>query len=361
MIIKISDKQLWAIAKEVSQEYIKKYFDTNREYIYGDEIIEFAPHKQVNLFILFQIFSDWNTIVNTLRHPYFDFEHSEVQESVKALKNVLSRHIRINRSHMLKMTEKAVINNMRLILDPINTYVNFFFPNKNSITLEALDKYSPYFEDFGFMLHSIITFMKKNNIEKITKDEYVVNANKIIKLYEKKTGNSIKVYQAERFKDLTGKDLGDLLSGSPSVTVNKVGTDSTQELLLRKLLGTNISDNVEEIPGEDKKITNPLLSAIHYVKKGKIGEQFSSGEGVNDAFKGLRVEQIPLHKQFNFTQNLFKGDNLLFKKTLDEINKLNSYEEALTYLRENIFKETRPDPEDAVLTEFLDLLKQHFN
>ncbi len=360
MIIKISDKQLWAIAKEVSQDYIKKYFDKNREYIYGDEIIEFAPHKQVNLFILFQIFSDWNAVVNSLRHPYFDFEHPEVQESVKSLKNVLSRHIRINRSHMLKMTEKAVINNMRLILDPINTYVNFFFPNKSTITLEALDKYSPYFEDFGFMLHSIITFMKKNNIEKITKDEYIINANKIIKLYEKKTGNSIRVYQSERFKDLTGKELGDLLKSSPSVTVNKVGTDSTQELLLKKLLGTNISEDIDEIPGSDKKITNPLLSAIHYVKKGNVGEQFTPQEGINDAYKKINVEQIPLHKQFNFTQNLFKGDNMLFKKTLDEINKLETYDEALKYLRENIFKETQPDPNDSVLTEFLALLQKHF-
>lgn len=207
------------ISRQVATMMSNYTFPAGR--IGGKQIINFSSHKQVNLFILFQIYQDWSGQINNMVHPYFDFGNVEVKGALKNFQNVLSRHISVNKEDFKPLLEKAVYNTLRLIVDPVSSLQKFYFKSADHVTLALFQKHASYFSDFDFAIQSIAKFYEKNRVSAVEKDDFFQKFDKIIGIFEKKEEVEIRSYQEKLFFQAFGEKLELYLPVEPKVNLDQ--------------------------------------------------------------------------------------------------------------------------------------------
>ena len=209
--IVLSEQTLNGLIRDIEASLLNRHIFRGGA-ITGQEILKFAPHKQINNFILFQIYQDWNAHVQNFRHPYFDFDHPEVTEALTRFLNILSRHIRISEADFRPMLEKAIYNTLKLILYPKEVFNKFFFLNNDRIPIDLFRKHAPYFSDYDFIIQSILKFYAKNQIQVVEKQVFFEKMDRVINIFESREDNSIEKYRGYLFNKATGKDLASLMA-----------------------------------------------------------------------------------------------------------------------------------------------------
>ncbi|MDX2250032.1 MAG: hypothetical protein SF052_24830 [Bacteroidia bacterium] len=208
--ITLPEEKLNELAQQISERMLSNHF-FEKGVIRGEELKGFSDHSQINKFLLFQVFQVWDMQIAKLKHPYFDFDQADIQESLKALKNSLSQHIRISEEDFKPMLKRAVYNNLRLILDPKEAITSFFFHQGEKISFEVYQRYSQFFSDLGFVISSILKYYQKNNIDTVEKDVYFLKMEKVIEVYDKKSEKDFDAYRADLFESLSGVKLSSIL------------------------------------------------------------------------------------------------------------------------------------------------------
>ncbi|MCB9234579.1 MAG: hypothetical protein H6581_23185 [Bacteroidia bacterium] len=209
--ILIQDHKANTLINQQLKELLSSYYFPGGT-IEGKRIISFSQHKQINLFILFQIYQDWSGQVNEMVHPYFDFSHEEVKNALKNFQNVLSRHILVKKEDFAPLVEKAVYNTLRLITDPVDTLNKFFFKSSERIPLALFQKHASYFSDFDFAIQSISKYYEKNEINVVEKEDFFLKFEKVIGIFEKKEDSEIRDYQEKLFEKAFGESLESYLA-----------------------------------------------------------------------------------------------------------------------------------------------------
>jgi hypothetical protein len=450
----ISDDRVKAIIQEQVPLLVEKKF-THKNYITGDEILQFSGNAQLNKFILFQIYQEWNAYTSKISHPYFDFSHPEVKDALKNFQNILSRHIKIDKFDFRLLVEKAYFNKLKLIFNPAEALVNFFYLSRDKVTVQLFEKYANYFSDFDFILSGVLTYYKKNNAEHIDKNGFIEKMLKITVLYENKTGCSIDDYRNQLFKDLVGWDIS-LLNASSKTDftfhlpqekeelciapetvqafhpTNKNLDNYASQLTSSSALRMQSANAYQEeknnnpitLPQEQATISPELHSYANAVNKvhpnsypsfpeeikdqniaskttekttltdpvtpkptfqetavassSPINETVSSSsppKTIAEQFRApqvktihhlvgkdqnIKLEQIPIHKQFQFIQKIFSGNAAKFKEAIEKVNSFSSYQEAEEYLNTRILNKPDVSRTDSVTTEFIQIVKRKF-
>lgn len=207
----LPEEKLNELAQSVSEKLLSNHF-FDQNVIRGEELKNFSDHNQINKFLIFQVYQVWDIQVNKLKHPYFDFESDDVQETLQILKNNLSRHIRITKDDFLPVLKRAVYNNLKLLVAPQQTFENFFFIQADKLPLEVYKRYTQFFSDLGFVVNSILKYYEKNQIETVEKDVFFLKMEKVIEIYNKKSDKGFDDYREDLFQDLTGTKMSDLES-----------------------------------------------------------------------------------------------------------------------------------------------------
>ncbi|MEZ4772466.1 MAG: hypothetical protein R3D00_04725 [Bacteroidia bacterium] len=208
--ITLPEEKLNELAQQISERMLSNHF-FEKGVIRGEELKGFSDHSQINKFLLFQVFQVWDMQIAKLKHPYFDFDQADIQDSLKGLKNKLSQHIRISEEDFKPMLKRAVYNNLRLILDPREALTNFFFNQGDKIPLELYLRYSQFFSDLGFIVSSLLKYYQKNNIDTVEKDVYFLKMEKVIEVYDKKSEKDFDAYRSELFESLSGLKLSSIV------------------------------------------------------------------------------------------------------------------------------------------------------
>lgn len=192
---------------QLAARYVKQVLETralHAEPFDGEALKSVAPHPQINKFLLFQVYQALQAQEARLRHPFFDFADPAVQETTAKLFSLLSRHIRISSADLKGLMEQAAFNHIRLALDPVSTLSTFFFGGESSLSAEKMERLSPFFEDFGFLVRSILAFTKKQPDQSISTDTFRQTAEKVLNLYAEKTGEPVSAYQEKILRQITG-------------------------------------------------------------------------------------------------------------------------------------------------------------
>ncbi|MEM0999290.1 MAG: hypothetical protein AAGN35_19695 [Bacteroidota bacterium] len=213
----LSDNKQNQLVDEITDALLQRHSFAGG-YIGGKEVAGFCPHQQVNNFIMFRIYQDWNAHMQGFVHPYFDFGQAEVREAMRRFQNTVSRHIRISEKDMRKLVRQAVYNCLRLVLNPQETIVNFFFSNAQVIPAEIYRRHAPYFSDFDFAIQAIMRYLENNDLRKIERTLFLEKFNRVIALFEEKEAKRIGEYQRFLFRRLTGKEMDDIVGGAPRPT-----------------------------------------------------------------------------------------------------------------------------------------------
>ena len=410
------DDKLKRLIAETSQSFLELNFPP-RPAIEGQEILHFSGNPQVNRFLLFQIYQEWNLYISKIKHPFFDFHHTEVREALQAFQNILSQHIRVERSDFKPLLDKAIYNTFRLILQPLDLLSGFFFLNKTSVPLPQFERYAPYFVDFDFVVGSLLAYYQKNLVHEIDRSDFIDKAERLALLYEKRTEQTLDEYRGILFHKLTGQELREFLdttarpsvvSGSaafstdelndylgpaqrkpasvePAPTLKDVHKTSDiqplneAEALANKLYSQEspISQNKTShppaglptpLPKPDPSTTsNPSPSSNPTTIPARLADQFQGqGNTLNNRFNKqgtvstLSIESIPMHKQFQYVQKVFAGNRKLFKDTIDALNNLPKEEEAVHYLQTRILNMPEVNHDEPVVLEFVELVRSRY-
>lgn len=96
---------------------------SNRQYITGQDIIQLTPSPQVNFFIIKRLFELWQEELGKLKSsPFFDYRDIAVHEALTQFMNVLSRRIKVERSHLEGMLRDAVAEAVHVACDPVRFF-----------------------------------------------------------------------------------------------------------------------------------------------------------------------------------------------------------------------------------------------
>ncbi|MGB3616965.1 MAG: hypothetical protein WBA12_02510, partial [Catalinimonas sp.] len=147
MEIKLDQQALATYASKFTAQMAQPAF-LHRDFLNGDQILEFCSVRQVNLFLLKGLFDRWQEEATRMRSPYFDYEHEEVQQSMGEFMNTLSRHIAVRQRDFEPLLERAVIDTLRLAMTPL-TYFHELIDVRNerfvhADTLKELSRYLIY-------------------------------------------------------------------------------------------------------------------------------------------------------------------------------------------------------------------------
>lgn len=183
----------------------------NQPVVGGEELKHFSEHQQINKFLLFQVYQIWNMQLGKLRHPFFDFSHPEVQEALNVLKNVLSLHITIKEEDFKPMLKRAIYNNIKLLLDPKSALENFFFAEKDTLTLDTFERYGSFFSDMEFIVNSISRYHQNHNLKNVEKEVFFNKMDKVVRLFDEKRNISFEDYRKGLLQKLTLRRVEDIL------------------------------------------------------------------------------------------------------------------------------------------------------
>lgn len=359
----LSESQFNLYAVDLHNQLYHSWFRT-REAINGTEILKYSAHAQINRFVLFQLYQDWQNVSSKLQHPYFDFKAAPVVEALEHLQNVLSQHIHIKKADFKSLSERAVYNTLRLLTNPEETLVNFFFQSHSNQPITLFERYAPYFVDYGFLIQAVLSYAKREKLANIDRETFLRISERAVQLFEQQQNASFDDYRKRIFLQLTGVDL-DMVANKQAAS--KAGLEAKEEPITletgtkKKAKETPIKvtvipdEEVDELP-----LARPATIATAHPEQERLADAFTPQVTVAKGLLTLNIDQIPLHKQFQFTQKIFGGNSNLFKDTLESVNAMNKPEQLEHYLKTRLLNMPEVRKDDKVTQEFLQLLASRF-
>ncbi len=308
----------------------------------GKDILALNEVKQVNLFILKEIFFSWKAQNIQMRSPYFDFENKEVSEALNEFMNLLSRNIKVPFELMHELYSHAIRDTILFYLVPDYFLVHFINELEDEmLNRETLKQYKTYLDLNRKMYEN---FLAKIDAEKID----LSNRAKLGELI-----HSIS-FDAEE------KEIFDYFSSKKNLDI---------ELFLK----------IEEEEDEQKPKPDSIKEGKSYQFDNEqiVNEKYKSESGIlNDKLKGEKSsslldnmqkqkinsisKSISLNQRFVFIKELFGGNLDNYDKALNTLDSFNSWEEANQFIEEELAPEYNWDISKDSVAEFNEIIERKY-
>ena len=127
--------------------YIKKLQDNlEKKVLRGNDIIKLTSSKQLNLFILKNIYDAWNKNFEKNKIIYFNYENKEILSAVTSLKNILSNHIEVDIENLKDLIKKSIIELIEYMFNP-KSFINNDIIKEIKLSGEIMNRRSKFFID----------------------------------------------------------------------------------------------------------------------------------------------------------------------------------------------------------------------
>lgn len=362
-------------AEVVCEEYFK-----SKENINGSEIINLTEVKQLNLFILKELFEKWQKEVTNLKSPYFNYSEPEVQKALDDFMNILSRHISIGREHFKGVLENAVKRTISLFSDPKSYFVEEMrnLP-EFKLTEDWLTKNGKFFKDYNWVLRDLLT--KLNGVSFIYSNEAIDFLNQFF------DGNKMEDHSTE-LSDISkiagvnkvmtnGNPLQSFFDSIEEYKLSKPQMVSREEVVqspeveivhhkdapITEMRLTQVQEKMETV-----KMENPVTKTIEKETPVTLHESMqltSENSSLSDFHQKRKIDcikgNISLNQKFLFINNLFGSDSNIFNGAVEELENCNSFSEAKEQMIKKYLPKYKWDLNSPEAEEFFDILKRRFN
>ena len=328
---------------ELARIFIKE-IDPTKDFFSGRDILNLNHVKQVNFFILKDIFFGWQAQAEKIKNPYFDFENAEVKLKLKDLMNSLSHHIKIQRKGLEKLYSSAINDTILFYLVP-DFYLHRLIQDldENFLKLDTFKQLSTYID------------LNKNMYEQF-----------LSKLEEDKTRLENKkalfdvisalVYEAEE------KDIFDYFSSKKTLDVEQFLKieDSKEELKdstkLNLSEGKRFEFDNEKLVHEKFKKDEPTLN-----DKMKDANSTSLVDKMQKQKIGSISKSISLNQRFVFIKELFEGNLDNYETALNSLDALTNWQDANQFIEEKLAQKHNWDISKDSVAEFTRIVERRFN
>jgi len=330
-------------SEQLSKKVVGQAFD-GQATITGKEILELTSIRQVNLFVIKNLFSEWQSESAKIKSPYFDYENAEVKKALKVFMNVVSRNISVDQIHLMPLLRSAIKESILLIFSPYHFYTHQISDDE-VLTLKQLKSYSKYVKINENIFKSLIEHLSQHGIETIDRetlgrslshvfenteaspedvDQYLTRFSQMLPLDETVIYGQV----AEHFESKTPPQ-----SETPSEPeVSEPEETSEEQTPINEQFDTPMKVLNDELANEAK----PTLADIHKNQK------------IHDIEKHLSINQ-----RFMFIRALFDGDEEQFRSTIQNLERFDDKNSAFQYLSNEY---PNWDNESEEVEEFMEIV-----
>ncbi|TAE76246.1 MAG: hypothetical protein EAZ85_00540 [Bacteroidetes bacterium] len=331
--------------QQYSQAFAKRtteYYFIDHTHITGKEILNFCDIIQVNLFIIKELYFEWEKEINRLKSPYFDYENIEVKKNITNLLNSLSNHILIKKEVFFDLVVRATAESLKLLIYPEQYFADFLTKlNKENIKKEDLLPFSKYWSFYKLKFQKLLLEMEDKSFSSfdlnwIWKDLMT----KKIEEIENEIGIFDSIYTTNWQKIIPQKEKNNVLETesflykSENINLPKVNFGGDEILDIPNSLNVQFADNTE------------LKSSLH--------NQFQQSK-----IQNLR-QAIALNEKFLYINQLFDGNSLAFNDALDKLENCQNLKEALLLIEQKYAKNYQWNKEKEETKQFLDVIERRF-
>jgi hypothetical protein len=363
-----------AFADVLCEEYFK-----TKENINGGEIINLTEVKQLNLFILKELFEKWQLEINKLKSPYFNYSVPEVQKALDDFMNILSRYILVKRDSFKDILENSVTRTLTLFADPKSYFIEEMrnLPDFK-LTEDWLTKNGKFFKDYNWVLRDLLSKFNGANF---------IYANEAIDFINQFFGDNRIEDHAKELSDIT-KIAGENKAVEASDPY-KSFFDSIEEYKISKpqlISRVDVEEPDVELVHHDEPITEMRLTQVQEKKETVIVgnpisrttekeisvttlhesiQMTSDNSSLSDFHQKRKIDSIKgnisLNQKFLFINNLFGSDSNAFNGAIDELESCNSFSEAKDQMIKKYLPKYKWDLNSPEAEEFFEILKRRFS
>jgi hypothetical protein len=332
---KINLNEVAQYSKEFSNRVLDSFF-SNKEKITGSEVLNLCELRQINLFVIQELFNAWKEQNAKNRSSFFDYEAEPVKEAMDTLMNVLSNHIAIDREHFAPLLDKAVYNTMLLIVDPYDFFADLIEGQKDEITADSFKEQIKYVKINKAPLERLLEKLREGNIQS-------ASGNQVFSMLDA-------ILEEVNF---TPEDIEGYISKFSSVVPVSIDRFYDQKISAEKVEPSpEVSQWITpstETPTEEIKPTPTINEKLANEPRPTLADNFN---------KIARIkESLTINQKFMFTKVLFHGDFELFSRAIDDLDRQDHMQGALRYLEQN-YEEWDRDSEE--FHEFMELVEKRF-
>lgn len=317
MSFKLNKKAIENYSSTLSSLILNQAFYT-RNFLSGSEISKLTETPQINILILKILFEKWSEEAEKLRSKYFDFTHPDVAQALQLFKNKLSHHIKVDKETFTPLLEEAIKGTLSLIFEPREAVIQLF-----------LHDVSNYREQLKFLkLHpqlvKTLLDIKEANLEEL---HAVVNA------WENFT-------KPQQILEQTSKIHKGIIE-------DFVLDEVDQTVILPKKTAKPLS-------AEEVKTVNDAFSDDKPPSQ-NLASQFEEKQKMKSLQTGISINQ-----RFVFIKELFNGEADAYNKYITELDKIQSFQEADLFIKNEIIPQYNWEENEAEQQVFYQLLAKKF-
>ncbi|MEM6526201.1 MAG: hypothetical protein AAF693_20565 [Bacteroidota bacterium] len=329
-----------------AEKALSKFFESN-EKITGEQLLEVQPIRQINLFVIKNLFREWQKETVRLKSPYFDYSNVEVSDALTNFMNILSRNISISKDAFYDLFIQAVEETILLIFSPYDFYIHIVERNDESLSRTNLDHIAKYVKINKNIISLLLDQMQAKDVEELNgsnlpelMDDVFAKINEgpeDIENYLKEFTEAVPLQVNDLYLDEDPQDQIHFVNEDPEKS-NSIEEDGPTE---------PIQDNFEQSVDTQKTLHDELsdtskttIAEIHEKKK----------------VESLR-DSLSINQRFMFINMLFDGNDEAFSGVLDDLEELDKFYDATGYLKEN-FPNWDYDSEEVM--EFLEVIEKRY-
>ncbi|WPP53341.1 hypothetical protein [Catalinimonas niigatensis] len=335
------------LKKEAVKQYSKAFSDKicrqafqQKGKLNGQDILTLTSIKQINLFVIKELFVHWKTEVERLKSPYFNYEAEEVKSALASFMDIVSQNILIDHSHLRPLLEKAVEDTLYLLLAPYDYYYLLLtHSDRSSWTVAELEEVLKYVRINRSLLERLVSRCHQESLPSIS-------ISRVSELFN---------------------HVFDQLNEPPEDTEPYIKQFNEQLPLNMEELFSNIvepksvaqpiqSPKQEETKSEENKDLN-RRTLNDYLNK-------TDRSTLADIHQQRKIESLSRHisvnQKFMFIRELFNNEPEAFRQTVEQLDSQNSYAEAVNLIRRDLAQKYRWKMDSEEVLEFMELLSKRF-
>ena len=356
---KLNQEATASYSHSFSVKVVDEFFSQHNG-ISGQQIVSLTPIRQVNFFILKELFDEWHEETKKFNSPFFDYRNEEVSQALKLLANTLSKNILIQKKDFLPLLERAVSGTLLLLLDPKVYFQNEMKKYKSSNKLMELKTNGKYIKLYKPLFDQLVKSFDDNSSidstllisagvadfdgESEGQNEIIGLFNKVLKLdvvEKQKPSSSIK----KTIPDLTNENLNGV-----SEPVPEISDDFDKEFVpLEAKTPKESAKNINEQYSDDVQTLNQ-----RYEESEKIETVAAAHE--TKSMSDLK-SNISINQRYMFVNDLFEGNDEDYEIAIGEVENCGSFDTSVELL---VQKYSRKYAWDMNSDEVKELLKVIF-
>ena len=341
-------------SKLVSQKVSEQFFQT-RKTISGNDILNLTSIKQVNFFVLKNLFTKWQAELTKLESPYFDYKNEEVKKSMQSLMNVLSKNIIIDEKHLNPLLQEAISETLFIILSPYDYYHNNL-KNSPSITIKYLRSQTKYIRINKHLYVHLLNELENENDETTLEIDGVLEKLDGIFKTTSDGPEDIDQYITE-FSKIHPLSAEDFFVGDIALTeTEEAEIDEIQHNLFQDF------EEMDEVAIEkSKQQLNDRFANEQKTLNEKLAQETIDIATAHATKKIESVQSnISVNQRYMFVKELFNGESDSFDNAISEVNECDTFEDAVGLLVQNYARTYHWNMQSGEIKDLLKIIIKKF-